>query len=178
MRVSPLRRRRPSRVSTVFESTPSFVDHQKRSRPSRRCGSGFCGEPIARCTSRLAPLLRDLKAGVAAADYEHAAPGDIRRPAYPVLCAWNTSAARPAARAGTFGAWNGPMATTTWSARIRFSPASSTNAWRSLLSERTRLQSAIGSWKCAAYRSRYATTSSRVGYPSGSPGKASPGSAS
>ena len=63
-------------------------------------------------------------------------------------------------------------------ARIRFSSVSSTNASLSLLSERTGLESAIGSWKCSAYRSRYAMTSSRVGYPSGSPGKASPGSAS
>ena len=36
-----------------------------------------------------------------------------------MLCIWNDVRARAARDAGTYGAWNGPVATTTWSAVMR-----------------------------------------------------------
>jgi len=55
---------------------------------------------------------------------------------------------------GTIGAWNGPVATTTASARIRVPFASTTKPSASLLSERTGVESSTGSPKRSTYRAR------------------------
>ena len=64
-------------------------------------------------------LLRDLKAGVAAADDEDAAVRYVVRPAVADGCASARRRRRgSSAIFGTNGIWNGPVATTTWSAVI------------------------------------------------------------
>ncbi len=58
----------------------AFVSHQKRSRPSSRCGSGFWREPIDEHDPvGRRELLRDLEAGVAAADDENGSRRDVIR---------------------------------------------------------------------------------------------------
>ena len=68
--------------------------------------------------ARAHQLLGDLVAGVAAADDDHRTVGQLRRAGgSSVLCSCVTSGARPEAIGGVNGTWNGPVATTTCSAR-------------------------------------------------------------
>ena len=62
----------------LFSSRPSFVSHQKRSRPRRRCGSGSLPRADRKGDrARGRELFRDLETGVSAADDEDATVGYV-----------------------------------------------------------------------------------------------------
>ena len=82
MSVSRFRARLPIRESTVFASTPSFVNHQKRSRPStlwRQWRLARTNRELDGVTGR--QFLGDLEAAVATADDQDAAFWHVARSA-------------------------------------------------------------------------------------------------
>ena len=113
--------RRPKRESTVLSSRPSLGQPPEQVAAEDPLGQRRLpradGE-VHRVRRR--ELLGDLKAGVAAADHEHACPRARRSGLGSRRCASGTprARARRPARA-LIGTWNGPVATTTWSASTR-----------------------------------------------------------
>ena len=107
--------RRPIRLSPRMSMKPRWENHQKRSRPSTRCGST---RPIDETDSRTRrPLPASSSAictPVLPAPTTRISPmGSCSGRRYPVLCSWGTPGSRPDAKAGVRGVWNAPAATTT-----------------------------------------------------------------
>ena len=96
--------------------------------------------------ARRGELLRDLEAGVAAADHEHRPVGQVGRAAVGARVQ-RPHLGREAARerTGTRGTWNGPVATTTCRASTTRSASSSRKPSPSRRSARTRLPYSTGS---------------------------------
>ena len=112
-------RRWPSRDETGTLATLSVVSHHHMSRPSQRCGRVGSFWPTEMSTWRdSAELERDLLARVGRADDKNPTLGQLLRALVVGAVKLVQLRVELVAIPGVNGTWNGPVATTTWSARI------------------------------------------------------------
>ena len=117
MTMSPLvRSRRAMRLSAGTVKNPDLASQKNRSRPAIRCGSSTGLEPVATVTvQRVASSAAICSPELAAPTTSTRAPsGSWSGLRYLALCSCGTSGSSCSAMSGMYGAWNGPVATTTW----------------------------------------------------------------
>ena len=147
--------RRPSRVSTVLSSSPSFVSHQKMSRPRSLCGSGVWRDPIASCTVWVATSsLAIWKPVLPPPDDEDRPSWDVARRSVAGAVRLERPRASSARRLRHARPLKGPVATTTWSASYVRSTRAGRCRCSRLQASGPRCPSSIGSSNIAAYSLR------------------------
>ena len=117
MSVSPVRIRRPSRESAVLRERAERVEVAEDVAAEEALGQRLLARADRQVhLVRRRELLGDLEAGVAAADDEHRAGRDLRRVAVVRAVQLVDLGSQPGGERRVRGVWNGPVATTTWSA--------------------------------------------------------------